>query len=43
MMGLLSNVYRYLILDEADRLLDKLDGDFASDLDVIFETLPKER
>nr|CAB3237117.1 probable ATP-dependent RNA helicase DDX49 [Phallusia mammillata] len=34
---------KFLVLDEADRLLDKLDGDFSEDLDVIFEALPKER
>jgi len=31
------------VLDEADRLLDKLDGDFTEDLNVIFQSLPKER
>ena len=31
------------MLDEADRLLDKIDSDFAQDLDAIFEELPKER
>ena len=30
-------------MDEADRLLDKIDSDFAQDLDTIFEALPKER
>ena len=29
-------------MDEADRLLDKIDSDFAQDLDTIFEALPKE-
>ncbi|CAK8676504.1 unnamed protein product [Clavelina lepadiformis] len=37
------NKIKFLVLDEADRLLDKMDGDFANDLDVIFETLPKDR
>nr|XP_039272553.1 probable ATP-dependent RNA helicase DDX49 [Styela clava] len=34
---------KFLVLDEADRLLDRLDGDFGDDLDVIFNILPKKR
>jgi len=34
---------KYLVLDEADRLLDQLDGDFSEDLQVIMESLPSER
>jgi len=37
------NKINFLVLDEADRLLDKIDSDFAQDLDTIFEALPKER
>lgn len=38
-----SQTFRFLVLDEADRLLDRLDGDFGDDLEVIFDVLPKER
>jgi len=34
---------KFLVLDEADRLLDHLEGDFADDLAVIFESLPEKR
>merc|ERR1719466_152806 len=34
---------KFLVLDEADRLLDQMDGDFAEDLNVIFESLPEKR
>lgn len=34
---------KFLVLDEADRLLDRLDGDFGDDLEVVFSALPKER
>ncbi|XP_002129152.3 putative ATP-dependent RNA helicase DDX49 [Ciona intestinalis] len=37
------NKIQFLVLDEADRLLDKLDGDFTNDLNLIFSSLPKER
>uniref|UniRef100_H2Y6I0 RNA helicase n=1 Tax=Ciona savignyi TaxID=51511 RepID=H2Y6I0_CIOSA len=37
------NKIKFLVLDEADRLLDKMDGDFTEDLNVIFSALPKER
>ena len=32
---------KYLVLDEADRLLDRLDSDFEEDLMVLFRALPK--
>ena len=37
------NKTQFLVLDEADRLLDRDDGDFHDDLQVIIEKLPKER
>lgn len=35
--------FRFLVLDEADRLLDRLDGDFGDDLEVVFSSLPTKR
>ena len=32
---------KYLVLDEADRLLDSIDSDFQEDLETLFNALPK--
>lgn len=37
------NKVKFLVFDEADRLLDRDDGDFHDDLQVIIEKLPKQR
>jgi len=37
------NKIKFLVFDEADRLLDREDGDFHDDLKVIIDKLPKER
>ena len=34
---------QFLVLDEADRLLDREDGDFHDDLETIIEKLPQTR
>ena len=37
------NKVKFLVLDEADRLLDTEDGDFGEDLTKIVEKLPESR